>query len=92
MKVRITENEATGKASQEVVDGVAQEAATTPRGRPTFRVVVDGDLLMPRASRRAVKEYLDGIDLRADVTIDGEPISDYEDVDMWFGPRRAPRP
>ena len=91
MKVRITENESSGKVSQAVVDGVAQAVVVMPRRWPTFRVVVDGIPLMPRASRRAVKEYLDDIDLRADVTLDGEPISDYEDVDMWFGSRRAPK-
>lgn len=52
-----------------------------------FAVSVEGEVTMPRASRAQVLEFLDGIDLRAEVTFDGEPIDDYEDVDMWFAPR-----
>ena len=91
MKVRITENKAPGKVSQEVVDGVAQTVVVMSRRWPSFRVVVDDVLLMPRASRGAVKALLDTIDLRNDIEFDGEAIASYEDVDLWFGLRRGPK-
>ena len=52
-----------------------------------YAVRVDGDITMPRATREQIKDFLDGLDLRARSMFDGEQILDFDDVDLWFGPR-----
>ena len=52
-----------------------------------YAVRVDGDITMPRATREQIKDFLDGLDLRARIMFDCEQILDFDDVDLWFGPR-----
>lgn len=56
--------------------------------RSRFAVRTNGEITMDRVTRSQVKDFLDGIDMRSRVIFDGEPILDFEDIDMWFGPRR----
>ena len=55
--------------------------------QPTFKVIEDGQLMLPKASASVLRAFLDRTDLRDEVLFDGMRVIDYEDVDTFLGAR-----